>query len=223
MREDDKLNEKNMSFISQGGTNLRYILIVAMLAAIVGGGILGYYYLWITDLEAKLVGLESKLPGVKPSEEVRPEEVGVPSTEGKIPNGLTSIMFGEAIERFGSEDCKQKGEEGITEQDYDFNSERIDLNSDGIEEFIFMPGWICGKSIRGASGNGPFFIYQKINDSWISIGGDIWGMDYGVEDSKTDGYRDILTFARMGYQEYSDMFWKWQKSELKYKEISPEG
>lgn len=54
-----------MPFITQGKTNLKYILIVVILAAIIGGGILGYYYLWIKDLEAKLAELEKKLPEVK--------------------------------------------------------------------------------------------------------------------------------------------------------------
>ncbi|HDZ54630.1 MAG TPA: hypothetical protein ENI19_03250 [Candidatus Nealsonbacteria bacterium] len=205
-----------MPFIAQGKINLKYVLTIVILAVIIGGGILAYQS-WLVPRE------EVETPEVKPPEGVGPEETEVSSTKEETPNGLISTMFGEVIERFGSEDCKQKGKEGLTNQDYGFDSERIDLNSDGIEEFIFTPGWICGESIRGASGNGPFFIYQKINDSWISIGGDIWGMDYEVEDSKTDGHRDISTFARMGYQEHSDMFWRWQKSELKYKEISPEG
>lgn len=55
-----------MPFITQGKTNLKYILIVVVLAIIVGGGILGYYYSWIKDLEVKLAELELKLPVVKP-------------------------------------------------------------------------------------------------------------------------------------------------------------
>lgn len=51
-----------MPFIAQGKTNLKYILIVVVLAVIVGGVILGYYYLWIKDLEAKLTELEIRLP-----------------------------------------------------------------------------------------------------------------------------------------------------------------
>jgi hypothetical protein len=51
-----------MPFITQGKTNLKYILIVVILAAIAGGGILGYYYLWIKDLETRLTVLEVKMP-----------------------------------------------------------------------------------------------------------------------------------------------------------------
>lgn len=45
MREDDNLT-KNMPFITQGKANLKYILIVVVLAAIAGGGILAYQYWW---------------------------------------------------------------------------------------------------------------------------------------------------------------------------------
>src|SRR4030043_231250 len=51
-----------MPFITQGKTNIKYLLIVVALAAIVGGGILGYYYLWIKDLESRLAAIELKLP-----------------------------------------------------------------------------------------------------------------------------------------------------------------
>ncbi len=51
-----------MPFITQGKANLKYILIVVVLAAIVGGGILGYYYLWIKDLETRLTVVELKMP-----------------------------------------------------------------------------------------------------------------------------------------------------------------
>ena len=40
-----------MPFITQGKTNLIYILIVVVLAVIVGGGILGYQYLWMEKQE----------------------------------------------------------------------------------------------------------------------------------------------------------------------------
>jgi len=42
-----------MPFITQGKTNIKYILIVVVLAAIVSGGILGYQYWWAPKEEAK--------------------------------------------------------------------------------------------------------------------------------------------------------------------------
>ncbi|HDZ54204.1 MAG TPA: hypothetical protein ENI19_03645 [Candidatus Nealsonbacteria bacterium] len=64
-----------MPFITQGKINLQYILIVVVLAAIVGGGTLGYYYLWIAGLETRLAEIEIRLPEVKPPAIEVPEEV----------------------------------------------------------------------------------------------------------------------------------------------------
>jgi len=49
-----------MSFITQGKTNWKFLLIVVVLAVIVGGGILAYQYWWLPKEEIK--PLEIKLP-----------------------------------------------------------------------------------------------------------------------------------------------------------------
>jgi len=54
-----------MPFITQGKTNLKYILIIVILAVIVGGGILGYQYLWTPKEETRPLEVKS------PEEEVR--------------------------------------------------------------------------------------------------------------------------------------------------------
>ena len=51
-----------MLFITEGKTNVKYILIIVTVAIIAVGGILGHYYLWITDLEAQLAELEVRIP-----------------------------------------------------------------------------------------------------------------------------------------------------------------
>lgn len=57
------MNNQNINnFLKDPRTNWDYILIVVILGIFAGGGILGYYYLWITDLDAKLAELELKLP-----------------------------------------------------------------------------------------------------------------------------------------------------------------
>lgn len=55
-----------MPFIIRGKSNLKYILIVAVLALIASGIILSYYYSMIKDLEIKLTKIEKILPEVKP-------------------------------------------------------------------------------------------------------------------------------------------------------------
>jgi hypothetical protein len=69
-----------MPFITQGKTNLKYILIVVILAAIVGGGILGYQYWWIAKFK-KTEGnvTEIKLPGKAEDEAIEkfdPTKIG---------------------------------------------------------------------------------------------------------------------------------------------------
>ena len=188
----------------------RYIFIILVLAILAGGVI------FLLSMNQESI---SQLPEIEKPGVIIPEPEQL---EEAVPNELTSLMLSELIERFGSEECKQKGEAGITSQDSDFDLEKVDLNTDGIEEFIFAAGWICGELIRGASGNGPFLIYQKINDSWVSIGGEIWGLSYLVKDGKTDGYQDIETTAHLSVSSGLSMVWKWQKSELKYQQIKSE-
>lgn len=59
-----------MSFLTQDKTNWKFLLIVIILAVIVGGAILGYYYSWIKELDTRLPEIELRLPEEKPSEEM---------------------------------------------------------------------------------------------------------------------------------------------------------
>jgi hypothetical protein len=97
----------NMPFITQGKTNLKYILIIVILAAIVSGGILGYYYLWIKDLEAKLAELELKLSPKVIEDEIanwktyRNKEYGF---EINYPPGW-EVQKRDSLIGFGTEKC----------------------------------------------------------------------------------------------------------------------
>jgi len=61
-----------MPFITQGKTNIKYILIVVILAAIAGGGILAYSYWWVPKHETAVP--EVKLPEKKPLTELEMDE-----------------------------------------------------------------------------------------------------------------------------------------------------
>ena len=79
-----------MPFITQGKTNLQYILIVVILAVVVGGGILAYQFL-LAPKE------EPKIPEVKTPEEVSLEEVPADETADwktyQSPNGGFQIDY----------------------------------------------------------------------------------------------------------------------------------
>jgi len=89
-----------------------------------------------------------------------------------------------------------------------------DLNDDEIEEFIIAPMSYCGRPIRGASGNGPFYVLQKEDNTWISIGR-LEGNVYGVSNKKTDSYRDIMTH----WHKDSGSYYLWDKSISTYKKL----
>ncbi len=59
--------------------NWKYILVIIVLAAIAGGGILGYQYWWLPKEEAKLP--EIKPPEVKAPKEIPPEEISEDETD----------------------------------------------------------------------------------------------------------------------------------------------
>jgi len=50
-----------MPFITQGKTNIKYIMVIVILAAVVSGGILVYQYWWLPNQDAKE---KSNIPGV---------------------------------------------------------------------------------------------------------------------------------------------------------------
>ena len=50
-----------MNLITQGKTNYQYLAIVVIIGFVVGLGILGYYFSWIADLDARLSTLELKM------------------------------------------------------------------------------------------------------------------------------------------------------------------
>jgi len=90
-----------MPFITQGKANLKYILIVVILSAIVGGGILAYQFWWLPKQE-----IES--PEVKPSEGVfartnkstyyqHVDLDSIESIEVSLKNNLKEIIFSDGI------------------------------------------------------------------------------------------------------------------------------
>jgi len=55
-------NQKINDLLKDPRTNWKFICIVVILGFLAAGGILGYYYLWLTELETKLAEIEVRLP-----------------------------------------------------------------------------------------------------------------------------------------------------------------
>jgi len=106
-------------------------------------------------------------------------------------------------------------------RNYVYTFEKIDLNHDGEEEYIIEEGKFCNNILRGASNNGFYYLYQKKNNSWRKIG-DLYGNTWMRGNSKTNGYRDILTNSHVSAVLCERRHYKWQKKKWKkwkYKEV----
>ena len=94
------------------------------------------------------------------------------------------------------------------------SSESVDLNSDGVAEFIIFPDWICGDD-RGASGNGPIYVFEKTEENWKKIG-DLEGNIHFIEKNKTNEYHDISIYWHLGGGSGINKLYQWDKSVLSY-------
>ncbi len=139
-----------------------------------------------------------------------------------LPSDLHNVIFEMAKNDYGSNSCEGKE---ITIDDYYYDFRIMDLNDDGLKEFIVMPNGFCEVhfiSMRGAQNNGPIHIFEKINSKWVDISYHINGNNLEALGKKTDGYADILTYAHMSAVSSILTYYKWQKSEMKYKIVSSE-
>ena len=136
----------------------------------------------------------------------------------EIPTDLKDIIFDIAKKDYaGLDSC---GKKEITINDYQYNFKETDLNSDKTNEFIIVPIGFCNSTdFIGAQGNGQNYIFEKINGVWKNIG-NIEGNGYQILERKTDGYFDIVATWHLGADALGLVYYKWQKLEMLYKEIS---
>jgi len=196
-----------MPFITQGKTNLSYILIVVILAIIVGGGIL-----WCAT-KKETAPLE-----VKYQEKTTTRENEIPSTKDDISSELAFLILDDAIrdcnENALPERCPSKNVTLL--KDLDFEFETNDLNDDMKKEVFILPTSFPAYFFRSQRLVGPIWIYQKIDGKWRNIGEIYGGMDVQAIDEKTDGYKKILTYTLFGPCGVTSTEWAWRESELKY-------
>lgn len=85
----------------------------------------------------------------------------------------------------------------ITDKDgYRDLSKSLDLNGDGTEELLVLPIEVCGNVIRGASGNGPLYVFQKKDTSWVIVG-ELVGNQLKITNRKMGNYYNIETNYHM--------------------------
>lgn len=172
---------------------------------IVGGSFILMQMLGIILVD-NVLGLK---PFLKPSnnekEETKKYLLSLPDTNyspsvKSTPDKVTDLILTKVKEETPPLSCGMKDDSTkflITDKEaYGDISKNVDLNGDGVEELIVMPVEICGIVIRGASGNGPIYIYQKRGDMWVNIG-EMVGNQLRVKTEKTNDYYSIETNYHM--------------------------
>jgi hypothetical protein len=139
------------------------------------------------------------------------------SLKEKAPEDLQQKLLQDAIDG-GRTTCKNQK---ISLKDLDYSFDSIDLNSDGVKEFIVTPISICGDDQRGASSNGEYFIFQETNNGWKDMApADFGGDSYYIKNKKTDGYYDIILYWHMSSSSGEAAYYKWNRTTGDYEESS---
>lgn len=141
------------------------------------------------------------------------DSVGMEDKEiEEMPQEIKNILINELIEGYKWENqCERSGK--LSEIDFEFNNDAVDLNDDGEKEYIIMPWKICGGMSRGASGNGEILVWGKINGKWKQIG-NLDGNAYFITDEKTDNYHNILTHWHSSAGRGTETLYKWSKPDF---------
>lgn len=150
--------------------------------------------------------------------EIKDYQVAFENTDPNIPESVTPDEVIDLVIANGNDDlsriyCETK-EDGtkyeVTDRDgYRDMSQYFDLNSDGTDELLILPIEICGNVIRGASGNGPIYIFQKNNEEWVKIG-ELNGNLLRIENEKTNGYNKLNTNYHMSVNSGIDYFYEYE-------------
>lgn len=131
--------------------------------------------------------------------------------EGNFPNELESILLERARNNENwTKLCK--GKSNLSSRDFEFKSEVVDLNGDEINEYIVTPNTVCNSLVRGASGNGDIFVYQKTQNGWKQIR-ELEGNLLVVKPEKTDSYKNIVTNWHISALVESLTLYQWKSSD----------
>ena len=161
----------------------------------------------------------------KSEEKIEPIECFKIELTGDIANEITDQSLKDLIIQDATyrPERKAEKEDRFCEFDslWDCCGERVDLNNDGIAEYIIFPTAFSGvgeerMTLRGSSGNGDILIYGFIDQEWKLIGV-LTGsrLIKRFEDYYTKGYFNLSVYIPMGVNALSVDEWAWDGEEYK--------
>jgi len=196
-----------MALIAQGKTNWKYILIVAVLAFVVGGGILSY----TRYFKKEIISL-TKFSEIKKPERIVEEKEACFNGELKwkpysalkeiTDKILQKIIIQQIIKEF--KECDYRFEERICDiKNFEISGEKIDLNNDGFFEYIIYPQEAVYSdnsfnACLGGSGGGPIYIFGFIQGEWKLIGDSFGAWAKTIKSRWTKGYVNLASQLNMG-------------------------
>lgn len=135
-----------------------------------------------------------------------------------IPKELNAVLLKDIP--IATDACTGNGHTQIIPGD-GYSAWSIDLNDDGVNEFFIFPVQVCGWFIPGASGNGPFYVYQEINGLWKKIG-NLGGNGFAVEEEKVGGFKNIVTRWHLSAVGGEIKYYQWNKDKSEYEFVKQE-
>jgi hypothetical protein len=180
-------------------------------------------YKWSGSLfyyDSKLSDIANLMAYSSPFTEIKDKIVNFEdSIKEQASDDLKQFIFQSMKKDFSSQNWCGTAEFKI--EDYAYGASSLDLNNDGIKEFIIEPSEICGYFVGGASGNRKFYAVQKLGNDWKQIG-DFGGNTYNVKSKKTNGYYNIITYAHLSSASGMLTYYEWDRLIAAYKEILSE-
>lgn len=188
-----------MQFITKGKTNIGYLLIVMIIAILAGG----FIYWQYSETEKIKESSNIELPKKGVQGEACFDFKG--NVEGPIMEGITDESLHKIIVRYIVE--------SVTEYSVDFSEsicklqtitvegEQTDLNDDGVPEYIVYPEGVYLNdnlidTVRGASGNGPIFVFGNLQGKWTLIG-NLGGNSVTPLSRSNKGYLNLAAYWHM--------------------------
>ena len=145
------------------------------------------------------------------------------SQKDSTPDNIISAVLSEFEKNPEHVFCDYK-KESIKYEITDFEgysdiSKSFDLNKDGVDEYLVFPIEVCGYVIRGASGNGTIYVFEKKDNQWVIIG-ELIGNSLRIKNRISNGYYDIETNYHMSANSGYTYTYKFEETSGSYSKVS---